>query len=311
MLCYRDEDGKATEKQIINVRFHDQGYQPPMMIAKHGEVFVWGFHVQRLLEDNRVDLEDSIDLFKLGLYEKEDKITAERSKVLKHQLDTLGIGFDKLIEEHLKLIKHDCLDFIYNGTARGGLEQRLRTLPVHFRISVPAMWSMKARQRLRRGAKAAGMKLVVLSSEPENAVAYLLDDLATNQGGYIAESLPIGSKVIVIDLGCGTADRSTFQLKERLTRTSRLETINSSSGGACGAQMVNELILAGLADCIDVQRQGGVEALKTFLGLSDLKWRKKMLQQIDEVKNRFPVTAEYDVIIRGEGNRRLMITLQR
>ncbi|TKA68029.1 hypothetical protein B0A55_08375, partial [Friedmanniomyces simplex] len=291
---------RNSQDAIAEVLFHGEGYLPPMIMAMLEGRPVWGYELQRLVANNEVDLDRVVDLLKLELYET-PSTTAERRRVaLREQLRQLNIEFEALVAAHLKAVAHDCLEFVFGSVYTCNIsEDQLRKLPVRYRISVPQMWSLKARERIQKAAEMAGMKLVVLFPEPENALAYFMHTVASKKG-VLGSQLGVGSKLLIVNIGCGTADLVTYKLEEPLTSTSRLKAVSSSSGGACGSQMINELLLLTVEGSGEVQYVGGLQKTKEKLGFSDLKWRKTILHGVEDIKCRFPNLAKYQHFFRGD-----------
>ncbi|KAK4554208.1 hypothetical protein LTR86_008736 [Recurvomyces mirabilis] len=96
--------------------------------------------------------------------------------------------------------------------------------------TVPAVWSDAAKEATLSAAKAAGMKSIVLVSEPEAGALYTLQAIQPNK-------LDIGSTFVVIDAGGGTVDLITYRIKQ-LTPL-RLVEVVQGSGSFCGAAFLN------------------------------------------------------------------------
>ncbi|KAK3621160.1 hypothetical protein LTR56_022958 [Elasticomyces elasticus] len=183
-------------------------------------------------------------------------------------------------------------------------------MEVRTRISVPQMWTMEAMGRMQAAAKAANLGPVVLSSEPENALASSVHDIVKDQAMF-GSKLGAGDHILVIDGGRGTTDVVMFELKGALTATSRLEPTSSSSGGACSAQEVNEILLAVVESSQEVHDEGGLPALISRLGLTDIQWRKRALRKIELFMRNYPRDEEESRVIRGENDESFDLWLTR
>jgi hypothetical protein len=118
------------------------------------------------------------------------------------------------------------------------LEKRLgpsvvRSTPMDFVVTVPAIWSPKAKQSTEQAAAMAGFcgnQRIQLISEPEAAALYTLKTLSPS-------TLQVGRKFVVCDAGGGTVDLISYQV----TRTGRVEIkeVTEGTGGKCGSSMLN------------------------------------------------------------------------
>ncbi|KAL3954664.1 hypothetical protein ACCO45_010227 [Purpureocillium lilacinum] len=119
------------------------------------------------------------------------------------------------------------------------LEKRLspsivRSTPMDFVVTVPAIWSNAAKQATERAAAMAGFcgnQRIQLISEPEAAALYTIK--------YLSPSiLQRGRKFVVCDAGGGTVDLITYEI----TRIDKLEVkeVTEGTGGKCGSSMLNK-----------------------------------------------------------------------
>ncbi|KAK5688941.1 hypothetical protein LTS10_000921 [Elasticomyces elasticus] len=295
-----NRDGhEIDQKTITAVEFFEgKGTEPPMMMGHHSGRFVWGYELQMLIDSEQVKIEDVFDLVKLDLYEKQDDTTERRREALKDQLSKSNTDVDSLIVMHFQAVESECKEFIYKSEFRLNISEcELRKLPIRIRISVPQMWSMKARERMQTAAKNAGLQLVTLSFEPENALAYFMNTIEQRQGAF-GTQFRVGGKALVGDYGCGTADIVVYELEEALSASSRMKAVSSSSGGACGSQMINEVLLTLLES--ELEEQGGLAMVQAKLGFPDLRWRKTAMAGIEGLKCKFPDQAKYKLAFSGE-----------
>ncbi|CAM1502083.1 Fc.00g040670.m01.CDS01 [Cosmosporella sp. VM-42] len=118
------------------------------------------------------------------------------------------------------------------------LERRLgpsivRSTPMDFVVTVPAIWSLAAKQTTERAAAMAGFcgsQRIQLISEPEAAALYTLKTLSPS-------TLKLGRKFVVCDAGGGTVDLISYQV----TQVKKLEVkeVTEGTGGKCGSSMLN------------------------------------------------------------------------
>ena len=103
----------------------------------------------------------------------------------KHTMTTLSRRFDKGIVQSTKI------DFV---------------------LTVPAIWSDAAKQKMRKAASQAGMgneHQLVLLSEPESAALYVLKGLH-NANAQVNPH----DRVVVCDAGGGTVDLITYEISQ-------------------------------------------------------------------------------------------------
>ncbi|KAF2665782.1 actin-like ATPase domain-containing protein [Microthyrium microscopicum] len=144
----------------------------------------------------------------------------------------------------------------------------LRTRQIDWVITVPAVWSMKAKADTLKCAQEAGIgagSKVTIVSEPEAAAAYALQTIEPM-------TLKEGHNFVVCDAGGGTVDLITY----RLLNLSPLEVEESaiSSGGKCGGTFVNRIF-----EKMVMQRIGEKS------GLTDIG-KHQMLQQFEQDAKR-------------------------
>ncbi|KAK5697160.1 hypothetical protein LTR97_007295 [Elasticomyces elasticus] len=305
-VCF---DGRTIrEDDLVDISFFQRaGYQPPMMMAYHAGQYIWGYELEGMVLNGAVGEERVLDHLKLELYEQRDEFAEARCKALGKQLADMHLTVDGLITAHLRAVMQDCMSAIVDSEPTIP-EDELRRMQVRVRLSVPQMWSMPARQRMQNAAEAAGLTLVLLVSEPENAMAFCLQQLVKKEKRYGA-ILRKGDRILVADLGCGTADIVTYMLQGPLTLTSPLEAVSSSCGGACGAQMINEILFDAVRTRIGQTYEGGLKALHENLGLSRIQFRKKALRFIDGAKNQFPVGQSFSYVVRGKAGKYFILDL--
>ncbi|OTA60000.1 actin-like ATPase domain-containing protein [Hypoxylon sp. EC38] len=100
-----------------------------------------------------------------------------------------------------------------------------------FVLSVPAVWSDKAKDRTLRAAKQAGIHPVVLIKEPEAAALYTLH--------VHQRALNVGDAFVVCDAGGGTVDLITYEVTN-LSPALELVEVVPGSGGMAGSLGLNK-----------------------------------------------------------------------
>ncbi|OQE25757.1 hypothetical protein PENFLA_c008G01281 [Penicillium flavigenum] len=109
----------------------------------------------------------------------------------------------------------------------------LQTMDLEYILTVPAVWSDKAKDYTRQAAQRAGVPLASLRllSEPEAAAVCAI---RTIQPNTISE----GDCLIVCDAGGGTVDIITYRVKQ--TNPLRFEEATKGIGAVCGSVMLDE-----------------------------------------------------------------------
>jgi len=109
-------------------------------------------------------------------------------------------------------------------------EAFVKTTPVEFVLTVPAVWSDVAKNATLEAAERAGMSNLRVISEPEAAAVYTLKAIQPNK-------LHVGDNMVVCDAGGGTVDLISY----RITQLSPLAVEESQvgTGGLCGAAFLN------------------------------------------------------------------------
>ncbi|PFH56756.1 hypothetical protein XA68_16039 [Ophiocordyceps unilateralis] len=162
--------------------------------------------------------------------------TAKRYRFFKLKLDEPGRAYkDNESPQELTRIYLSCLHTHFIGV----LEKRLspsvvRSTPMEFVVTVPAIWSNAAKQATERAAAMAGFcgnQRIQLISEPEAAALYTLKQLSPS-------ILQRGRKFVVCDAGGGTVDLISYEV----TRVEKLEVkeVTEGTGGRCGSSMLNK-----------------------------------------------------------------------
>ncbi|CAJ0548046.1 Ff.00g048000.m01.CDS01 [Fusarium sp. VM40] len=161
--------------------------------------------------------------------------SAKRSKYFKLKLDDpVPTSKDEDSAKDLTKVYLSCLHAHFITV----LEKRLgpsvvRSTPMDFVVTVPAIWSPKAKQSTEQAAAMAGFcgnQRIQLISEPEAAALYTLKTLSPS-------TLQVGRKFVVCDAGGGTVDLISYQV----TKIGRVEVkeVTEGTGGKCGSSMLN------------------------------------------------------------------------
>jgi molecular chaperone DnaK (HSP70) len=111
----------------------------------------------------------------------------------------------------------------------------LRTIPLEFCLTVPAIWSEVAKETTLRACQKAGLKSeqdIMLVSEPEAAAIYALH-------GLDPHGLQIGDSFVLCDAGGGTVDLISYTITE-LHPILKIREAAPGTGGLCGSTFLNQ-----------------------------------------------------------------------
>jgi len=110
----------------------------------------------------------------------------------------------------------------------------LKSLPLEFCLTVPAIWSEVAKEKTLKACKKAGLKSkaeILLVSEPEAAAIYALH-------GLDPHGLAVGESFILCDAGGGTVDLISYTITS-LYPMLKVKEAASGTGGLCGSTFLN------------------------------------------------------------------------
>ncbi|KAL4907139.1 hypothetical protein BDW74DRAFT_166661 [Aspergillus multicolor] len=188
--------------------------------TKDEEKIEWGFQIPGLV--------DRYQWFKLGLDES-NPLVSTKSWGDKTP-DQLASDYLSAIHAHI----------MYS------LEQKLgaallRTIPLEFSLTVPAIWTEAAKDKTLKAWKKASSysttspetkePLVHLVSEPEAAAIYAIQ-------GLDPHGLKVGDSFVLCDAGGGTVDLISYRIIE-LSPILKVEEVTTGTGGPCGSTFLN------------------------------------------------------------------------
>ncbi|KAF4626038.1 hypothetical protein G7Y89_g12118 [Cudoniella acicularis] len=188
-------EGMSSVKVPTELRYTPEGTQ-------------WGFQIPNIIERHQ--------WFKIGISEKKATPVGEKTP-------------EELTTDYLsELYKH----LMYT------LEQQLgaailRTIPLEFCLTVPAIWSELAKENTLKACKKAGIKSkseILLVSEPATAICALhsLDPHGLN----------IGDSFVLCDAGGGTVDLISYTITQ-LHPILQVKEAAGGTGGLCGSIFLN------------------------------------------------------------------------
>ncbi|KAI7902034.1 uncharacterized protein BX663DRAFT_511512 [Cokeromyces recurvatus] len=217
----------AQNEEVIDIvkwpKQNNQVYPktPTLSLYRKGstQLVEWGHGARRLaMKPNNAD---SILLSKFKLYLDEHLQQTE----LGSGLDIINVIADYLRAFHL----HVCTELL-KGFAGNYDQSRFR-----YCLTVPAMWSDRAKATMREAAIRAGLinsddhpDRLMLISEPEAAALYC--EKKSEQF-----NLRHGQRFMICDAGGGTVDLIVFEINEPPGQKRTLKEVTNGHGGSCGS----------------------------------------------------------------------------
>ncbi|KAI1128368.1 hypothetical protein F5Y10DRAFT_277509 [Nemania abortiva] len=192
----------------------------------------WGFKIPAGVE--------TIEWFKLLLLNDEDLQNHLQGswhlRDAKQSLERLGQSAVQVVGAYLKVLWDHTLEQICNAKGR----DLINGMPFHVVLTVPAIWTDYARDRMRQAARLAGILRPRLAgnttlsfvSEPEAAAIATMPELE-NRG-----DLDVGDSFVVVDAGGGTVDIISYTLN-KLEPLSVSECVEGE-GGLCGGTFLDK-----------------------------------------------------------------------
>jgi molecular chaperone DnaK (HSP70) len=119
----------------------------------------------------------------------------------------------------------------------------LETLPVDLVITVPAVWSDKAKDRTFRAVAKAGfdettfpcLRETIMVTEPEAAAIYVLKGV---KEGKFSETINVGDCFVLCDAGGGTVDLISYRVRS-IEPSFKIEEAAIGTGDKCGGSFVD------------------------------------------------------------------------
>ncbi|KAI6856330.1 hypothetical protein KC323_g7935 [Hortaea werneckii] len=294
-----DGEQLASDVGFIQERF--ARYTIPARAAYHEGVFYSGWDLEdhlKGLKEPTVPYEEVIQFAKLALYDGPPGSAMKACiKRVNKQLAQQGKRLDEFLSDHLRDLVNKARDQLRGHTLLKTLAAHVvQAIPWHLRLTVPICWSPNACARMQAAAKATGVQLTSLASEPECAVAGSIDHLCGIQTLLPA---PLGnqSRILSADLGCGTNDYTLVEVSDTLAINTKLNVLKETSGPLGGSQRINERLLSVYEDSLGGEEVVEGEAMR--LGLSLDAFREHALDSIEGAKKLFPMEPFYAIHVFG------------
>ncbi|KAJ6115348.1 hypothetical protein N7486_001126 [Penicillium sp. IBT 16267x] len=221
----------------------------PTLISYHNDRIQWGYQVDEMntaVRGVKLLLDDSQPIRYVPAAESERLIQALKKK----PVDVAG-DYMKVIVSHIKFI----LD-------RRGMGDLLETLDIQYILTIPGVWSDKAKDLTMQAACLAGIPRnnLTLLSEPEAAAVYAIRTIQPN-------TMMKGDCFIVCDAGGGTVAEPV-----------RMEEVTEGTGEVCGS-----VILNGLFEDYLIKFMGK----KVYKGMSNVTKRLAMQRWQNDIKPHY------------------------
>ncbi|XP_033731576.1 heat shock 70 kDa protein 12B-like, partial [Pecten maximus] len=173
--------------------------------------------------------------FKMKLYEMKEELSRETMIESQNGKTMPAI---KVFSAVIKFVKDTLLTYLKSKSPRSVFHAS----DIHWVLTVPAIWNLKAKQFMREAAQMAGIddNQLTLALEPEAASLYCRQvprsvDRTTGGRPSIA-NFKAGDKYLLMDLGGGTIDITAHEILEN----DHLKEIIEPTGGYWGSLRVNE-----------------------------------------------------------------------
>jgi len=161
----------------------------------------------------------------------------------------------------------------------------LRTTPIEYIITVPAVWSDAAQAKTRSCAEAAGMgKNLQIISEPEAAAIYALHAMDPH-------SIQVGDTFVLCDAGGGTVDLISYTVTE-LKPILKVMEAAIGSGRLCGSTFLNRIFQKHLVDKLSLNEEWDEEVVEDAMKRFDLVTKKAFRGAANE---EFVIPGKHDL----------------
>ncbi|KOS38019.1 hypothetical protein ACN38_g11178 [Penicillium nordicum] len=210
----------------------------PTICSYDGKNIKWGYQTdqsihpgkeQRLIQGVKLLLDESQE-FRYAPAAKSQEIIKDLKKT---PMEVAGDYLGKLVAHAQDVLKRR-------------FSTALQTMDLEYVLTVPAVWSDKAKDLTLQAAHRAGISpgSLGLLSEPEAAAVCAIQTIQPN-------TISEGDCLVVCDAGGGTVDIITYRVKE--TDPLRFEEATEGTGAVCGSVMLDERFDALIKDIIEKQ----------------------------------------------------------
>ncbi|KIW93344.1 uncharacterized protein Z519_05949 [Cladophialophora bantiana CBS 173.52] len=181
--------------------------------------FKWGYELDRLEGEKIQHIKLLLDPEQPRPYFIPTNIEVEKAKLPKPVVDVASDYMRAIFEHAIEEIKGQFL-----------VPELLHTFDKRYVLTVPAIWSDKAKDMTSRAAEKAGISPVDMITEPEAAALFTLKDLKS-------KGLKVNDAVVICDAGGGTVDLISYEILS--LAPFELRAITKASGAVAGSSMID------------------------------------------------------------------------
>lgn len=203
-------EGETSEKVPTKLRYSNGETQ-------------WGFSIPMTAPENEIN-----EWFKLDL----DPSLASAGDAVTREAARGGRDVDKLVTDYLSALGEHLLYTLKEKLGEGVV----RSTPLEFVVTVPAIWSDLAKDKTKQACqRASGISHahvpIHLISEPEAAAIYALH-------GLDPHGLSVGDSFVICDAGGGTVDLISYTITS-LRPILEVQEATPGTGELCGSTFLN------------------------------------------------------------------------
>ncbi|KID59176.1 Hsp70 family protein, partial [Metarhizium hybridum] len=175
--------------------------------------FQWGYQLDLTRDANITELKLLLDPDQPRPYFISSNVQAEMARLPKGVMDVASDYMRVMLQHAVKQIEKEVMD-----------RSILDNYQKKFVLTVPAVWSDKAKDLTLRAARNAGISPVSMITEPEAASLYTM--------------YSNGDIIVICDAGGGTVDLVSYEIQS--LDPFELKALTAPSGGLCGSLMLNK-----------------------------------------------------------------------
>ena len=156
-----------------------------------------------------------------------------------------NLPIDKMVTDFLLVLRKQVEEVLGSKIPQSAL----KSTPISYCMTVPAVWTEAAQARTRHCAELAGLNDngdLQMTSEPEAAAVYTLSAMDHHK-------LEIGDTFVLCDAGGGTVDLISYEILG-LRPVLELKEKAPGFGGLCGSKFINERFAKLLIDRFGKER---------------------------------------------------------
>ncbi|EXJ69341.1 uncharacterized protein A1O5_07377 [Cladophialophora psammophila CBS 110553] len=208
----------------------------------------WGYELDRLEGEKIQHIKLLLDPEQPRPYFIPTNIEAEMAKLPKPVVDVASDYMRAIFEHAIKEIEGHFL-----------VPELLHNFDKQYVLTVPALWSDKAKDMTSRAAEKAGISPVDMITEPEAAALFTLKDVK-NKG------LKVNDAVVICDAGGGTVDLISYEILSlapfELRAITKASVMVAFPGAVAGSSMIDRNLEEEIRKAVGMKRYQN--ALKEF-----------------------------------------------